>query len=280
MRMAAKVSTGLISRFFKRGIYLNIKANVVCMSNCCRRTVLRRLFIIAHLGLQHAKAIIKTRPRRKQFIDMREAANCFKGPIYRYLHKRFNNAVKGISAIIMRCGPRQAICARLNLILCLQARVRGRGAYLNFYVPLTMAKRLQRVLRRRRVREGYIAVIKAGLRLTPYVMTLHDRINYEGKKKAVQAIQAVRHFQKQRVSYVKCRQATSRCSSCACFVARRLRLTVHCVTHGQEQVCCVCVRAGSRPQAPQKLDQGTFAFPSNFISSCRIRSSTAPHHQY
>jgi hypothetical protein len=164
--------------------------------------------MIAHLGLQHAKANTKMRPLQKHLMDMREGANCFKGPIYRYLYKRLSDAAKSISAIVKRSGPRQALCASRDLILSLQARVRARGAYLNFYVPLTMAKKLQRAVRRRRVQSSYITIIKAGLRLAPYVMTLQDRIDYENKKKAVQVIQAVRHFQKHRVSYVRCRRET------------------------------------------------------------------------
>ena len=209
MRIAAKVATGIVSRFFKRRIYQNIKANVVCMSNCCRRTIVRRLFMLAHLGLQHAKAIIKMKPRRKHLIDMRDACQCFRGPIVHYLHKRYTNAVKGISSVVQRCGPRQALCCRRDLILNLQARVRARAAYFEFYVPLTMAKRLQRVIRRRKVQSSYITMIRGGAQLRLYAVALQDRINFDSKRKAVQVIQAVRHFQKHRISYVKCRHATS-----------------------------------------------------------------------
>jgi hypothetical protein len=83
-----------------------------------------------------------------------------------------------------------------------------RVAFVKFYIPLTMAKKLQRVVRRRRVREDYRKLISAGLRLRPVFMSLCNRMNYVDTKKAVGVIQAVRHFQKHRLAYVKCRQVT------------------------------------------------------------------------
>ena len=206
MRVAAKVATGIVCRFFKRKIYINIKANVVTMSNCCRRTILRRPLIAAHLGLQHAKAHAKMKALRQRFLDMRIACQCVKGPIFRYLFKRYSDAAKGVSAIIQRSGPRHALCARRSLILSLQAYSRMHEAFVKFYVPLTMAKKLQRAVRCRRVREDYRILISAGLRLRPVFMSLCNRISYADTKRAVGVIQAVRHFQKHRLAYVKCRQ--------------------------------------------------------------------------
>jgi hypothetical protein len=208
MRIAAKVATGIVARFFKRSIYQNIKANVVTMSNCCRRTIKRRPFMAAHLGLQHAKAHCKMEPLKQRLIAMRCASQCFKGPIFRYLFRRTNNAVKGISAVIQRCGPRQALSARLNLILRLQARVRARVAYVKFYVPLTMAKKLQRAVRCRKAQFEYRRVTSAGLRLRPFFLSLQNRIDFDQMKLAIQKIQSIRHFQRQRTAYVKCRQVT------------------------------------------------------------------------
>jgi hypothetical protein len=206
MRIAAKVATGIVCRFFKRQIYANIKSNVVTMSNCCRRTIFRRPFNAAHLGLQHAKAHTKMKALRQHFLDMRIACQCVKGPVFRYFFKRYSVAAKGVSAIIQRSGPRQAFCARLGLILSLQAYSRMRVAFVKFYVPLTMAKKLQRVVRRRRIRENYRKLISAGLRLRPVFMSLCNRVSYEEMKRAVGVIQAVRHFQKHRSAYVKCRR--------------------------------------------------------------------------
>jgi hypothetical protein len=205
MRAAAKVTTSIISRFFKRNIYKNIKANVVTMSNCCRSTIMRRPFMAAHLGFQHAKAHLKMRPLQQRLIAMRQACQCFKGPIFHYLFARRNNAVKSVSAVIRRSGPRQAVCARRDLIISLQAYTRTRIAYVKFYIPLTMAKKLQRSVRRIRAQHDYRRVVGAGLRLRPYILCMQNRVNYEDIKRAVGVIQAVRHFQRQRISYVKCR---------------------------------------------------------------------------
>ena len=160
----------------------------------------------AHLGLQHAKALLKMEPLRQHLIAMRLACQCCKGPVFRYLFSRYNNAVKGISAVIKRAGPRQALCSRRNLILSLQAHSRSRTAYVKFYIPLTMAKKLQRVVRRHKIQLEYRLTTNAGLRLRPFFLSLQNRIDYDDTKKAVGVIQAVRHFQKQRVAYVKCRQ--------------------------------------------------------------------------
>jgi hypothetical protein len=75
-----------------------------------------------------------------------------------------------------------------------------------FYIPLTMAKKLQRSVRRIRAQHEYRRVVGAVLRLRPYLLCLQNRVNYEDIKRAVGVIQAVRHFQRQRISYVKCRQ--------------------------------------------------------------------------
>ena len=92
------------------------------MSNCARRTILRCPHITAHLGLQHLKAHARMQPLRQRLIDMRLAAACFKGPVFRYLYKRTNEAVKGISAVVKRSAPRQALCVRA-VAVCMRGGV-------------------------------------------------------------------------------------------------------------------------------------------------------------
>lgn len=224
MRIAAKVTTGFVCRFFKRKIYKNIKANVVCMSNCARRTIVRRPFMAAHLGLQHLKAHTKMRPLRQHLIAMRLAAACFKGPVFRYLYKRTSDAVKGISAVVKRCAPRQSLCARRNLILSLQARSRAHGVYVRYYVPLINAKKLKNVVRRCLVQAAYRRLLHAGLKLLPALVAVQDRISFTEKRKAVGVIQATRHLKSDRLAYLKCRRVhVWGCAACVRCVTVKCR---------------------------------------------------------
>jgi hypothetical protein len=205
MRVAAKIATAIMSRYFKRRIYKNIKANVVCMSNCCRRTILRRPFIQAHLGLQHIKALARMRSFRQRLVDLRDACQCCRGPLLCFLYKRLRDAIKKISNVVKRSGVRQALCASRHLALVFQARARARAAYVDYYVPLTMAKRLQRVVRRQRAQADHRRILHARLQLHPFLRSLHDRFNYDRMKQALSVICSVRRFREQRISYVKCR---------------------------------------------------------------------------
>ena len=92
------------------------------MSNCARRTILRRPHMMAHLGLQHLKANARMQPLRQRLLDMRLAAACFKGPVFRYLYKRTSDAVKGISAVVKRSAPRHALCVQA-VAVCMRGGV-------------------------------------------------------------------------------------------------------------------------------------------------------------